>query len=83
MALTQEQRLKKSHIAMMKHPETALYSGVMMMGMSDVTDDNITAYTDGVNKRYGRKFLEEVCKDDREVTGLVLHENLQIGRAHV
>ena len=83
MALTQEQRLKKSHIAMMKHPETALYSGVMMMGMSDVTDDNITAYTDGVNKRYGRKFLEEVCKDDREVTGLVLHENLHIALRHM
>ena len=83
MALTQEQRLKKSHIAMMKHPETALYSGVMMMGMSDVTDDNITAYTDGVNKRYGRKFLEVVCKDDREVTGLVLHENLHIALRHM
>lgn len=78
MKLTQEQRIKKAHIAMMKHPETALYSGVMMMGTTEVIDEPITAYTDGVNKRYGRAFLEKVCPDDREVAGLVLHENLHI-----
>jgi len=78
MKLTQEQRVKKAHIAMMKHPETALYSGVMMMGTTEVLDEPITAYTDGVNKRYGRAFLEKVCPDDREVAGLVLHENLHI-----
>ena len=78
MKLTQEQRIKKAHIAMLKHPETALYSGVMMMGSTEVVDTPITAYTDGVNKRYGRKFLEVVCKDQLEVNGLVLHENLHI-----
>ena len=34
--LTEEQRIKKAHIALMKHPETALYSGVMMMGTTEV-----------------------------------------------
>ena len=55
MLLSQEQRIKKAHIAMLKHPETALYSGVMMMGTTEVIDDDsVTAYTDGVNKRYGQ-----------------------------
>lgn len=78
MQMTEEMRIKKAHISLMKHPETALYSGVMMMGTTEVIDEDITAYTDGVNKRYGRKFLQEMCKDQLEVNGLVLHENLHI-----
>jgi len=81
--LTEEERVKKAHIAMMKHPETALYSGVMMMGTTAVIDDAITAYTDGINKRYGRAFLKAVCKTDQEVAGLVLHENLHIVLRHM
>ena len=81
--LTQEERVMKAHITMMKHPETALYSGVMMMGTTEVIDKPITAYTDGVNKRYGRAFLEAVCKDQLEVNGLVLHENLHISLRHM
>mgnify|MGYP003345525362 CR=1 FL=1 len=50
-----------------------------MMGETSVIDDkSVTAYTDGVNKRYGRSFLQAVCKDQLEVNGLVLHENLHI-----
>jgi predicted metal-dependent peptidase len=74
----QEIRVKKAHIALMKHPETALYSGVMLMGKSEVVDDGCpTAYTDGVNKVYGRKFLEGVDTEPK-VRGLVLHENLHV-----
>ena len=79
MNMTEEDRVKKAHIALMRHPETALYSGVMMMGETSIDENpKTTAYTDGVNKRYGRKFLEVVCKDQLEVNGLVLHENLHI-----
>lgn len=82
--LTEEQRVKKGHIALMKHPETALWSGVMMMGVTSVIDDDsVTAYTDGVNKRYGRKFLQAICKTQEEVNGLILHENLHIGLRHM
>jgi len=82
--LTEEQRVKKGHIALMKHPETALWAGVMMMGTTEIVDnDQMTAYTDGVNKRYGRKFLKEVCKEQAEVNGLILHENLHIGLRHM
>jgi hypothetical protein len=70
--------VKKAHIALMKHPETALYSGVMLMGKSEVVDEGCpTAYTDGVNKVYGRKFLETVDTEPK-VRGLVLHENLHV-----
>ena len=82
--LTEEQRVKKGHIALMKHPETALWSGIMMMGTTSVIDDpSVTAYTDGVNKKYGRGFLQTVCKDQAEVNGLILHENLHIGLRHL
>lgn len=79
MSMTEEDRIKKAHIALMKHPETALYSGVMMMGETSIDESpSVTAYTDGVNKRYGRLFLQKMCPDQLEVNGLVLHENLHI-----
>ena len=73
----QTARIKRAHMTMFKHPQTALYSGVMLMGTSAVVDHHPTAYTDGVNKRYGRKFLEKITKEP-QVRGLVLHENLHI-----
>lgn len=81
MAINQETRLKKAHIALMKHPETALYSGVMLMGKSSVEDEKFTAYTDGVNKRYSREFIANLT--DAELRGLVLHENLHVALKHI
>lgn len=81
--LTAEQRLKKAHVALMRHPETALYAGVLMLGTNEVVDEPITAYTDGLNKRYGRAFIEAVCKTDAELNGLVLHEALHIVFRHL
>jgi len=66
----------------MKHPETALWGGVMMMGSTEVVDEAITAYTDGINKKYGRAFLQAICPTQAEVNGLILHENLHIGLRH-
>lgn len=80
--VTEEMRIKKGHIALMKHPETALWGGVMMMGTTEVVDDAITAYTDGINKKYGRAFLQAICPTQAEVNGLILHENLHIGLRH-
>lgn len=81
MQLTTEQRIKRAHVQLMKHPETALYSGVLMMGDTEVVDETITAYTDGVNKRYGKAFVEALS--DQELAGLVLHENLHIVFRHL
>ena len=73
----QEVRLKKAHIALMKHHETALYSGVMLMGKSEVSEEMFTAYTDGVNKKYSKPFLETIISEPK-LRGLVLHENLHV-----
>ncbi len=81
MAITQETRLKKAHIALMKHKETALYSGVILMGTSAVDDGVPTAYTDGRNKRYGRAFMEKLT--DSQLRGLIMHENLHVALKHV
>ena len=81
MAITQETRLKKAHIALMKHRETALYSGVMLMGKNSVIEDNVTAYTDGVNKKYGREFISKLT--DAELRALILHENLHVALKHI
>ena len=78
----QETRIKRGHIALMKHPQTALYSGVMLMGTSAVEEGVPTAYTDGVNKKYGRKFLESILSESK-VRGLILHENLHVALKQV
>ena len=81
LAMNQETRVKKAHIALMKHPETALYSGVMLMGKNSVVDENTTAYTNGVDKRYGREFISKLT--DAELRGLILHENLHVALKHI
>lgn len=79
--MTTEQRIKRSHIQLMKHPETALFSGVFMLGTTEVLDNIPTAYTDGVNKRYGKAFVDSL--DAAEVNGLVMHENLHVAFRHL
>ena len=81
MATSQETRLKKAHVALLKHPETALYSGVILMGKSSVDDENFTAYTDGFYKRYSREFISKLS--DEELRGIVMHENLHVALKHM
>lgn len=81
MAILAETKLKKAHVALMKHPETALYSGVILMGKSEVADNIPTAYTDGTNKRYGRKFMDKLT--DPQARGVALHENLHVALKHL
>ena len=75
-----ETKLKRAHITLMRHPETALYAGCMMMGTTEITDAVATACTDGINKKYGRAFLSKLS--DAEVRALVLHENLHVALRH-
>ena len=67
-----ETRLKKAHITLINHPETSLYAGVIMHGVSTVVDNVPTACTDGIDVRYGRAFMEG--QPDEEFRGVVLHE---------
>lgn len=77
----QEERLKRSHVYLLKHPKTAGLGGIILMGKSEVVDNHPTAYTDGINKKYGREFLAK-CKDE-EINGLVMHENGHVFYRHV
>lgn len=81
MKLTPEQRVQKAHIWLMNEPKYCLYSGVLMMGQTDVVDDAPTAYTDGFNTKYGRKFVSKL--GDEELRGLILHENLHKAFRHM
>jgi hypothetical protein len=67
--LKQEERLKKSHVFLLKHPKVQMLGGIILMGKNEVVKGVPTAYTDGINKRYGEDFLAKL-KDE-------------IGRAHV
>jgi predicted metal-dependent peptidase len=66
---------------MMRHPETALYGSVMLMGNSEVIEGIPTAYTDGENKRYGKEFMATLS--DAEARAVVLHENLHVALLHI
>lgn len=78
--LSTEDKIKRAHVFLMKHKETAWYSGFLMMGESRVDDNCPTAYTDGVNKVYGRKFIDSLPKE--QVNAVVLHECLHIVLRH-
>lgn len=77
-----ETRIKRGHITLMKHPQSALYGGVMLMGNTEVIDGGGTAYTDGINKKYFRKYLDSV-KTEPQVRGLIMHENLHVCLKHI
>ena len=77
MRNAEETRLKKAHITLMQHPMTALYSGIIASGKNEVKDGDFTAYTDGINKVYSRKYVSEY-DNEAKLRGLVLHENLHV-----
>jgi len=71
--LTGEERLNKAVVAIMVEPKYTALAGVLMIGDKTVEDDVPTAYTNGRDERYGRKFI--IGLTDAELRGLVLHEN--------
>ncbi len=79
-SLTVEQRVQESHVWLMKNPEYCLYSGILMIGKTSVSDSVPTACTDGRDTMYGRKFSEKLS--DKELRGLILHENLHKAFRH-
>lgn len=78
--LTVEQLIQKDHVALMKDPKYCLYSGVIMIGKTEVRDDVPTACTDGRNTYYGREFVGKLAANKRK--GVILHENLHKAFRH-
>jgi len=77
----QERRLKKVKIALMRNPNFALWSGIMMVGKTELREDTCTAATNGRDEFYGREFIKEL--DDKELAFVVLHENLHKAYRHL
>lgn len=71
--LTAEQRIERCHVGLMKHKDFVAYSGLLMVGSVSVKDTCPTAYTNGRDVTYGRKFVDEL-EDDAELRGVILHE---------
>ena len=78
---TAERRLQKTHIQLMRTPEFALYSGLLMVGDSTVSETFPTAATDGRNKIYGRQFVNECT--DKELAFVVIHEAMHVAFRHL
>jgi len=77
----EERRLKKAKISLMRNPKFALWSGVLMVGKTGVSETFPTACTDGRNEIYGREFIKGL--DDKELAFVVLHENLHKALRHL
>lgn len=72
-----EQRITRAYVWLMRSPKYVLWSGMLMLGKSEVVDNIPTACTNGRDVRYGREFIASLS--DREVRAVVLHENLHKG----
>jgi predicted metal-dependent peptidase len=77
MELTAEQHITRQHVWLMNNPKYVLWSGILMMGKTEVVGDMPTACTNGRDVWYGRAFVEK--QTEPKLRGLVLHENLHKG----
>lgn len=74
------QRIHRAHTAIMQHDEWCAYGPLLAYGETRVDTDTPTAYTDGVNKVYGARFIETLS--DPELRFVVLHEASHIAYQH-
>lgn len=82
--LTEEERVQKCTLALLMHPKYRSLAGILMMGDTTVEDDAAqcpTAYTDGLNTKYGRAFCQTLS--DEEFKFIILHENLHKALLHL
>jgi predicted metal-dependent peptidase len=74
MALTSEQRVTKSHIAIMRSKQFCMFAGVLSVGKVTFTENIPTACTNGRDVIYNPEFVKSL--DDKELNFVVLHEAL-------
>ena len=79
--LTAEQRIERVHVALMRHKKFCLFSGLFMIGKVTVSDEPITACTNGLDVIYGREFVDRL--NDRQLAFLILHENMHKAYRHL
>ena len=71
--LTEENRLTKAVVRILGEPKYVAMAGVIMIGSKTIGEEVPTAYTNGKDEVYGRKFVAVL--NDAELRFLVLHEN--------
>ena len=81
MKLSAEQRIERVHVMLMRDKQFCLFSGLFMIGKTEVLDDIPTAATDGVNVKYGRGFVERL--NDKQLAFLILHETMHKAYRHL
>ena len=74
-------RIKKSHVAIMRHKKFCAFSGLLSCGKVEITKAIPTACTDGWNRKYNPDFVDSL--DDAELNMLVLHECTHVAYAHL
>lgn len=77
----EERRLSKIKISIMRNPKFALWSGLMTVGKTKISDDVPTACTNGRDEIYGREFVKKL--DDKELAFVMLHETLHKAYRHL
>jgi predicted metal-dependent peptidase len=81
MALTSEQRITKSHIAIMRSKQFCMFAGVLSVGKVIYTDEIPTACTNGRDVMYNLDFIKTL--DEKELNFVVLHEALHKAYQHM
>ena len=76
-----ERKLKKVKIGLMRNPKFALWSGIMMVGKTQLVDNIPTACTNGRDEMYGREFIKDL--PEKQLAFVILHENLHKAFRHL
>ena len=79
--MLEERKLQKAKINLMREGKFALWSGIMMVGRTTVSDTVPTACTNGRDEAYGRKFVAELR--ETELNFVVLHESMHKAFRHL
>jgi predicted metal-dependent peptidase len=82
--LTAEQQVQKCTLDVITHIKYRAMAGVIMLGVTRVEDDPKkcpSAYTDGLNKTYGRKFVAGLT--EQELRFVILHEAMHVALRHL
>ncbi len=81
MNLSPKQRVERAHATIVRTPELAMFSSLVMMGDTTISADCDTARTDGINIEYGADFINTLS--DAELVFVAMHEALHIGFRHL
>lgn len=70
--ITEERKLQRVKITLLRNPKVALMSGILMVGKTYICDKTPTARTNGKDEWYGRTFVKTL--KERELAFVVMHE---------